>query len=313
MDLRILIVFAGTGAFLWAIVRWRLAVQLVMVLLVVEGAIRKWLFPGAQDLIYLAKDVILVGVYLGFMREPARSRDRPPPLPTLYSALGLGALFGLLEIFNPKLPNLLVGAFGFKAYFLYVPLLFVLPAAFTTDRELIVFLRRYILLSIPVGLLAMAQFFSPSSSMLNTYARAEEAAGPLAGSGYVSTFGSSQFVRVTATFSYISGYSSYLVAITILVLAYLAATRWRLRRSLAAHVALGIAMLGMLMTGSRGPVRISCSGTSKTASRPPSRATRTTMRPGLTTSPGCAPTLVTTPGPSAASFVKPSCSCAVCS
>src|SRR6202043_108788 len=73
-------------------------------------------------------------------------------------------------------------------------------------------------------------------------------------SGYVSTFGSSQFVRVTATFSYITGYGSYLVAITILVLAYLAATRWRLRRSLIAHLALGMAMLGILMTGSRGPV-----------------------------------------------------------
>ncbi|HXO40780.1 MAG TPA: hypothetical protein VN999_04965 [Thermoanaerobaculia bacterium] len=255
MGIRPLLVFAGAGAFIWAMARWRLAVQVVMVLLVVEGAIRKWLFPGAQDLVYLAKDVLLVGVYLGFMRDRARSRDRAPALPTLYSALGLGALVGLLQVFNPKLPNLLVGVFGFKAYFLYVPLLFVLPAAFRTDRELILFLRRYILLSIPVGVLAVAQFLSPSSSPLNTYARSDEAVGALAnGSGYVSTFGSSEYVRVTATFSYITGYGSYLVAITILVLAYLAATRWRLRRSLAAHAALGMAMLGMLMTGSRGPV-----------------------------------------------------------
>ena len=255
MDLRIVLVFAGAGAFLWAMVNWRLAVQVVMVLLVMEGAIRKWVFPGAQDLVYLAKDVLLVGVYLGFMRDPQRSRLRPPPLPTLYFALVAGALVGVLEIFNPQLPNLLVGAFGFKAYFLYVPLLFVLPATFLDDRSLIVFLRRYILLSIPVGLLAVAQFFSPSSSLLNTYARSDEVAGAYAnGGGYVSTFGSSEYVRVTATFSYITGYGSYLVAITILVLAYLAATRWRLRHSVAALVALGMAALGMLMTGSRGPV-----------------------------------------------------------
>ena len=255
MDLRPILIFAGAGAFLWAIVRWQTAVQAVMVLLVVEGAVRKWLFPGAQDLVYLAKDVVLLGVFLGFLRQRAQLRYRPPSLPTLYAALTLGAALGLLQIFNPKLPNLLVGIFGFKAYFLYVPLIFVLPAAFASDRELIVFLRRYILLSIPVGILGVAQFFSPSSSALNTYARADEATSAMAnGSGYVSTFGSSQYVRVTATFSYISGYSSYLVAITILILAYLAATRWRLRRSLAAHVALGMAMLGMLMTGSRGPV-----------------------------------------------------------
>ncbi len=254
MNLRILLLFAGAGAFLWAITRWRTAVQLVMLLLVLEGAIRKWLFPGAQDLVYLAKDVLLVGVYLGFLRDRAQLRYRPPTFPTLYTALGLGALLGLLEIFNPRLPNLLVGVFGFKAYFLYVPLVLVLPAAFPSDRELVVFLRRYILLSIPVGLLGVVQFFSPASSPLNTYARLDDASAYGSGSGYVSTFGSSEYVRVTATFSYISGYSSYLVAITILVLAYLAAARWRLRRTLVAHAALGMALLGMLMTGSRGPV-----------------------------------------------------------
>jgi hypothetical protein len=255
MDLRPFLVFAGVGAFLWAIVRWRTAMQLVMVLLVLEGAIRKWLFPGAQDLVYLGKDVILVGVYLGFMRQRAQLRDRLPALPTLYTALALGVLVGLLEIFNPRLPNLLVGIFGFKAYFLYVPVLFVLPAVFPSGRELILFLRRYILLSIPVGVLAAAQFLSPSSSLLNTYARVDDATAYATGGGsYISTFGTSEHVRVTATFSYISGYGSYLVALTIMVLAYLAAARWRLRRSVAAHIALGMALLGMLMTGSRGPV-----------------------------------------------------------
>jgi hypothetical protein len=248
MDLRYLVIFGAAGVTLWAVANWRQALQLVMVLLVVEGAIRKWVFPGAQDVVYLAKDVILVGTYAGFLRERTRHRFQALVPAVLLTALALGGVVGLLEVFNPNLPNLLVGVLGWKAYFLYVPLLFVILAAFPTDRDLVLFLRRYILLSVPVGALAVAQFVSPASSALNTYARSEEAAG------YVSTFGSSEFVRVTATFSYISGYGSYLVAITILVLAYLAATRWRLRQSLVAYVALGTAALGMLMTGSRGPV-----------------------------------------------------------
>jgi len=252
MDLRLLIVFAGAFAALWAIVNWRLAVQAVMVLLVVEGAIRKWLFPGAQDLVYLGKDVLLVGAYLGFMRQRAQLRLKLPALPGFYVLLAFAAAFGLFQIANPNLPNLLVGIFGFKAYFLYVPLLFVVPAAFDGDRDLALFLRRYILLSIPVGVLAVFQFLSPASSALNTYARAAEGEG----AGYISTFGSSEFVRVTATFSYISGYGSYLIAITFLVLAYLAACRWRLRLGKTAYVSLGLALLGMMMTGSRGPVLI---------------------------------------------------------
>jgi hypothetical protein len=249
MDLRLLLTLGSAAAATWAVFRWRQAVQVVMVLLVVEGAIRKWLFPGAQDLVYLTKDILLLGVYGGFLRARPRVRYRPPRLVTFYAVLVLVALFGLLQILNPQLPNLLVGVFGFKAYFMYVPLLFVVPAAFPSDRELLVFLRRYIVLSIPVGILAAMQFVSSSSSMLNVYARTEEGA-----SGYATTFGSSEFVRVTATFSYITGYGSYLVAITILILAYLAAARWRLRRSVVIYTALGTCLLGMLMTGSRGPV-----------------------------------------------------------
>src|SRR5580693_3277145 len=135
MDSRLLLVAAGAGITLWAVFRWRAALQLVMVLLVFEGALRKWLFPGAQDLVYLGKDAILLGAYLGYFRQSSQLRYKPPALTLLYSLLAFGAMYGLLEIFNPNLPNLLVGAFGFKAYFLYVPLLFVLPAAFPSDRD----------------------------------------------------------------------------------------------------------------------------------------------------------------------------------
>jgi hypothetical protein len=252
MDPRLVVAGLGLVAAFWSVSHWRQAIQVVMVLLVVEGAIRKWLFPGAQDLVYLAKDVLLLAAYLGAIRERALTRQRPPGISFLYSTLVFGAVFGALEIFNPRLPNVMVGAFGFKAYFLYVPLLLILPAVFPTDQSLVSFLRRYIYLSLPVGVLAVAQFFSPASSSINTYARAaEDVSG-----GYISTFGSSAFVRVTASFSYITGYGSYLIAITILVLAYLAAVRWRLSGSVAVFAALGTALLGMLMTGSRGPVFI---------------------------------------------------------
>src|SRR5436305_552286 len=194
MDFRAVIVVFGLAATFWAMIRWKQAVQAAMVLVILEGAIRKWLFPGAQDLVYFAKDVILLGVYAGFLRSRERARYKPPSMPALWIALAAGAGLGLLEVFNPDLPNLLVGILGFKAYFFYIPLLYVMPAAFSSDVELARFLRRYALLAIPVGLLALAQFFSPASSPLNTYARGGEG-----DASYVSTFGSSTFVRVTAT------------------------------------------------------------------------------------------------------------------
>lgn len=244
---RYLILLAGAGAVAWAMARWRLGVQAALVLVVLEGAIRKWLVPGSQDLVYFAKDALLIGCYLGFLTSPARQRLGTLVPPAIIASLVGGAALGALQIFNPNLPNLLVGILGFKAYFLYAPLLWVVPAAFDTDVELARFLKRYLVLAIPVGLLALAQFRSPADSALNVYARG--AAGV-----YATTFGTSSQVRVTGTFSYISGYSSYVLAIAILVLAVLAATRWRLKGNWIAYGALGLTLLGMLMTGSRGPV-----------------------------------------------------------
>ncbi len=251
MNLRRLLLLGGGAAAVWAFRRWRPAVQVAMVVLVLEGAVRKWLFVQAQDIIYFGKDVLLLAAYGGFFAHRRRLRDRwMPPAPALYATLFFAALYGLLEVFNPRLPNFFVGLIGFKSYFLYVPLLFVVPAVFPTDAALARGLRRFLLLSIPVGLLAVAQFFSPADSILNTYAR------PTYDPISAVTFGSSSYVRVTGTFSFISGYSAYLTAIVMLALAALATTRWRFRGNLAVYLALGLAILGMLMTGSRGPVVI---------------------------------------------------------
>ncbi|HEX3555877.1 MAG TPA: hypothetical protein VIA62_21890 [Thermoanaerobaculia bacterium] len=250
MSLRFLIVVAGGGVLAWSVLNWRKAIRFALILLIAEGALRKWVFPGAQDLIYFAKDVFFLGAYAGFLRDRAGGRVHyhPPAMPVLYFALGMSAVLGVLEIFNPNLPNLLVGILGFKAYFLYVPLLFVVPAAFDGDAEFYGFLRRYVLIAIPVGVLAIIQFFSPTTSMLNTYA------WNTSDYSFVATFGTSTYVRVTGTFSFITGYTSYLLATAILILTVLGTSGWRFRGNLFILAALGMTLLGMLMSGSRGPV-----------------------------------------------------------
>lgn len=246
MQMRLILIFFGLGAAVWSYARWRQAVQVAMVLVILEGAIRKWLFPGAQDVVYFAKDLLLLGAYAGWLA--GRGRRPLSRVTALKAPLVIAGLYGLAEMFNPRLPTPLVGLLGFKAYFWYVPLLYILPEVFPDDRALARFLKRYVLIAIPIGLLGVAQFFSPPSSPLNTYARAAEDIG------YVSTFGSSTFVRVTATFSYISGYSSYLFATTILLLGILATIQWRFHRNLTMYIALAMTVLGILLTGSRGPL-----------------------------------------------------------
>lgn len=248
LNARLLVMLLSVVAAGWSIVRWQKAVKLALVLLVFEGALRKWVLPGAQDLVYFAKDVLLLGAYIGFLQRRPALRFRPPAIPVLYVSLTVAVLIGLFQVVNPNLPNLLVGILGFKAYFFYVPLLFVVPATFATDAELYRFLRRYVLLAIPVGLLGVAQFFSPSSSVINTYAWGASDMGDIA------TFGTSAYVRVTGTFSFITGFTSYLLMNSILALALLGYGRWRLRGNLLIYASLGLTLLCILMSGSRGPV-----------------------------------------------------------
>jgi hypothetical protein len=248
MSQRLLLLAIAGIAFLWATRNWRKATEAALVLLVLEGAIRKWVFPGSQQLVYFAKDVLLIGCYIGFFTDRRARRQEVAVPPILVVLLSLAAAWAALEIFNPNLPNLLVGIFGFKAYFLYVPLMIVVPACYADDRSLARFVSRYALLAIPVGLLGLLQFASPASSTLNTYARPG-----VDDNAFIATFGSSQHVRVTGTFSFITGYTTFLLAIVILLLALLGSSGWRFsNRKL--YVALGLTLLGMLMSGSRGPV-----------------------------------------------------------
>jgi hypothetical protein len=246
MNTRYLVLGLGLVAVAWAFRKWRAAVQFTMVLVVFEGAVRKWVLPGAQDLVYFAKDALLVGAYAGFLAEGAIERVRdliPPGLTGLLTAV---ATLGVFSVANPALPTPLLGILGVKSYFLYIPLLWVLPATFDSDREIARFLKRTLLLVIPVGVLAGVQFFSPSTSWLNVYARG--------GNEGAFSFGSSAFVRVTGTFSFISGYSAYLLASGVLLLGILATIGWRITSQLWVYACLALTISGMLMTGSRGPV-----------------------------------------------------------
>lgn len=228
--------------------KWWLAIRWLMVLVVMEGAIRKWLLPDQQQLVYLAKDVLALGIYLGYLtsNRPIR-RVRVPASVTV--PLLACAFWGALEIFNPRLPSLIVGVFGWKAYFWYAPLLWVVPAAFRDLADLERFLRRYALLVLPMVLLGMLQFRAPTTSILNRYAWGDDE-----GIGRVATFGSQAAARVTGTFTYISGFTTYLIAIGVVLLIVLGLRGFRLRGNWMLWVALLVLPIGILVSGSRGPL-----------------------------------------------------------
>jgi hypothetical protein len=245
----LLATFSLLVIFYLSLQNWRISVKTILILVVIEGALRKWLLPQSSQFIYFLKDIVLLGAYLRYyFFSPSESGFRikgNPGAEALISVVLLVTGWCLFQAFNPSLGSPIIGIFGLRGYLFYIPLLWMLPNLFRSEEELYQFLRSYLLLVIPVGLLAIVQFFSPPSSPLNVYTQDIQLG--------VATFGDGNSInaRVTGTFSYIVGYSTYAffsfgLAVPLLIVKQSLWWRW-------ATIAELVLILGTsFMSGSRG-------------------------------------------------------------
>jgi hypothetical protein len=234
-----------------AIRYWQRALFAVFVLMVFEGALRKWAFPWAQAQVYLVKDAILLAVYLGFLLDSGiKNLPSPKGIGLIKTVVIVTFVFGCIEVLNPNSPSILVGLMGLKAYFLYAPVAFILPYAISSREHLFILIRRYLIMAIPVAVLGFLQIMAGPGSSLNTYVSWSEDAPAV-----LSYFGTTyEFVRTSGTFSYISGYTAFLTFIAFLGIGYNMAHGWRLKNNIMPVLALTLVVGAMFTTGSRSPV-----------------------------------------------------------
>jgi hypothetical protein len=177
---------------------WLLWLSLICCLL--EGAARKWFVgdttvPGR--IAYLSKDMVLATfVLLGAGCANTFTTIAQPYLRVGIGMLAIGAVGSFLFGFEPVGGVLTIRTF------------FVLPlAAWAAGRQLPAdsmqrFARWVAILSLPMAVLCVRQFYSPSDSYINRYSIEEEKVA-------VALSGVSDRVRATGTFSYISGLSEF--------------------------------------------------------------------------------------------------------
>jgi hypothetical protein len=218
----------------------------VLLLVIIEGALRKWFLPQLSEFIYFAKDglmLLTLGVYLisrkNFERVPARSG--------LHQFVLL-AFCGIAFSAIGSSESPLLSIFGASAYLIFVPLIFLVPHAFQTTQEFERFMWLYLFLAIPLGVLGTVQFASPPDALINRYAWSEE--------DYVSVFGDEgSHARITGTFAYISGYTAYLQIVGTLLLPLVAGARTTV--SFWIPVCSFVLVVGNIaMSGSRAPAYI---------------------------------------------------------
>jgi hypothetical protein len=238
---------------------WERGIQIVLVVVIIEGAVRKWFLPSASELVYFYKDVLMVATLFGYFRK-----NRKTPfvinrrLKLLSIALAVFLLYTVLSVGLSFEIHPLIGLLGLKAYCLYIPLAFITVRAFPDKERLIGFLKWYSLIVLPMAVIGAIQFLDTTQqSAINKYAVSEESGARVVDIAKFGTDSGSYFVRITGTFSYVSGLSVYLPIMFALLLAMssLFSKRGLKRGSkILYYSALGATVVLAFMTGSRGAV-----------------------------------------------------------
>jgi hypothetical protein len=249
-QLAMLGIFGTTVIVFLAMMNWRRAVYAALIVALFEGAIRKWLVPQASELVYFLKDIILLGVYLKFFMfpDPDIRAWKVRISGTMIAIVCIGlTIFGVL---NPNVGSIVLAIYGLKIYLWYVPLCVIIPLLFRNEQEMTRLLFRYSLICIPICLLGAAQFIAGPGSPLNVYAPTS-----FAQMEQISTFGAGaeNTVRITGTFSYISGHAVFVQFFFILSLALLTGIQDK-RRWVLLLGNLPLLVANGMMAGSRGAV-----------------------------------------------------------
>ena len=225
---------------------WMWMVGLFVVLIIWQGAFRKWWLPSLATPLYVAKDVVLLAaVVLYGMRHQFRLGPslRNTALPLLWGGL---AFIVILQVFNFNFPSLPGSAIGVKAYLMYTSLLILVPPIMDRIHRPERFITYVVVLGIvPVLILGYYQYGQPVDAWINQYV-AEEA----------NVVGVLSRPRVTSTFSYIGGMGAFLSFVLFLAMGiFLAGLRHSHRwYQWMGGVLLAFALVVAPMNGSRSVV-----------------------------------------------------------
>ena len=149
-------------------------VFLLLVLAIIEGAIRKWVVPQLGAYVFFLRDPFLLLIYF------IATRHSLWPRRDIFFQISLGlAAFGVLLMAlqfgtgGHSDHRFVLGLYGWRAYFLYAPLAFLVGAQFRR-ADTVLFFKLLLWLAVPIALLVAVQFFSPIGAPINVGISEEE-------------------------------------------------------------------------------------------------------------------------------------------
>ena len=222
-------------------------VFLIYLLAIFEGALRKYVLPQFGQYIFFVRDPFLVWAYAIATRWKLWPRgDAMFRVVVWGSGCGVVLLFLQMAFGGPSDVRLLLGVYGWRAYFLYLPLAFLIGSQFGRD-DLMRLARWTLLLALPIAVLVAAQFFSPTDALINVGTADDKLLQ------FRDLAIDSAHVRPAGPFSSNAGLQQFVTTTVALVLSLLILpARQRRLGTLTVLVGAGSALTCVALSGSRG-------------------------------------------------------------
>jgi len=178
--------------------KWiRRLIWLYFLLLIYEGALRKWIVPGLANPLLIVRDPVVILIYaLSF------SKGVFPTNSLVGWITGLGILTFLLSLVT-GVGNFLVSIYGWRTDFLHLPMIFLMPKVLR-PRDVRALCIGLLITAIPMAFLVMVQFKAGPTAWVNV--------GVGGGEGGQLDVGFGK-IRPPGTFSFTNGLANYVTLV----------------------------------------------------------------------------------------------------
>lgn len=222
-------------------------VLLIYLLAIFEGAIRKYIAPQLGQYIFFIRDPFLLYAYLLATRFSLWPRHHAF-LALSFFMCGFGLLLFAMQTAAGGLDNIrvLLGIYGWRSYFFYIPLAFLVGTHFRSP-DLLLFARVTLMLAVPIAVLVLFQFASPPGAPINVGVAEDKEL-------QFKSFGiTAERIRTTGTFTSPAGHQQFITTAFAFLLAMLLASKRRMSIVLLAVTAGGV-LTCLALSGGRGAV-----------------------------------------------------------
>ncbi|MBT2323198.1 hypothetical protein J7E62_12670 [Variovorax paradoxus] len=214
----------------------------VFLIVIFEGAVRKWVASASTLPLILLRDLLALALVLYAWRHGHLRRNKKITAVMLaWSCLVVG--WGLLQLVGGE-SSPIVFVIGLRFWLLYMWFA-VAAAASMNEADYRIAVLAAALVMVLLAPLAVLQHYSPPGARINTQVDGDEE------SVFVAVVG---VVRTTGTFSFTSGYATYMTMVAPLVLGILGARKRNTRQFLFAVAVFVAFVTGALVSGSRTAV-----------------------------------------------------------